>query len=185
MINGLPKRKQLRLKGYDYSQNGYYFVTICTESKGNVLGEIKDNQMALNDAGDMVSKWWVELKHKFPTTVLWEYVVMPNHIHGIIEIKNIVGAGLCACPPIESSNNFSTGGHAGPPLPDIVRWFKTMTTNAYYQKVKEGMFVRIKGKLWQRNYYEHIIRSDEELQEIRRYISNNPKNWKKDKLYFK
>lgn len=173
-MDTLPARKQLRLKGYDYSQNGYYFVTICTEDKGNALGNIKDKEMILSNVGIMVGKWWLELENKFPNIKLWEYVLMPNHIHGIIEIKNLVGAGF----PRPQQNNGR--GDRAPTLGQIIGYYK-------YQSTK---YCRLSGllpsiKLWQRNYHEHIIRSDDELQEIRRYISNNPKNWKKDKLYFK
>lgn len=139
--------------------------------------------MILNQVGKMVEKWWFELGNKYPTVKLQEFVVMPNHIHGIIQI---VGADLCVCPQKQNARQSfkSQGGHIGLPLPTIIQWFKTMTTNDIYQKVKSGKHPRISGKLWQRNYYEHIIRTDEELQDIRKYITDNPKNWKKDKLYY-
>ena len=174
-------RRSIRLKGYDYSQPGAYFVTICTHERECLFGEIVNNEMVLNNAGKMVEKWWYELNNKFPNIQLDAHIIMPDHFHGIIIIT---GADLCVCPNINDDDNYnSRGEHRGSPLYKIVQWFKTMTTNDYIRNVKTNNWKPFNKKLWQRNYYEHIIRNEIELNKIRKYILNNPLNWEKDKNY--
>jgi REP element-mobilizing transposase RayT len=96
---------------------------------------------------------------------------MPNHVHGII-IMNPVGADLRVCPGVQKA-----GEHAGSPLPNIMQWFKTMTTNEYMRQVKANQWLPFSGRLWQRNYYEHVVRNDDDLNSIREYIINNPLKW--------
>lgn len=95
-------RRSIRLKGYDYSQAGLYFITICTQNRLCLFGEIKNGEIILNDAGIMIDKWWNELKHKYRNIKLHEQIIMPNHFHGIIQIINktdsVVGADLRVCP---------------------------------------------------------------------------------------
>ncbi len=176
-------RRSIRLKNYDYSQAGGYFVTICTQNKECLFGEIAEGLMSLNMAGEMVVKRWSKLPAKFPLIEIDKYVIMPNHFHGIIAI---VGADLCVCPvsrPWPNDNriqNTKPGTHIGAPLQRIIQWFKTMTTNEYIQGVRTHNWPPFPGKLWQRNYYEHIIRSEDELNKIRDYISNNPARWAED-----
>lgn len=177
MENKLPNRKNLRLNDYDYSQAGYYFVTICTESKGSVLGTVVDGLMQLNNAGEMIKNWIVKLNNKEEGIKLDEFVIMPNHIHFIIAI---VGADPCVSPQGISDN---AGTHMGVPLHTIIQWFKTMSTNEYIKGVKDGKYKPFDKRFWQRNYYEHVIRKDKELHEIREYISNNPKQWELDKYF--
>src|SRR5713226_6639947 len=150
-------RRSIRLQGYDYSQVGAYFVTVCVQNRKCLLGDILKDEMRLNDAGRMVERWWVELGNKFPSFELDEYVVMPNHFHGIIII---VGADLCVRP-----------------IPEIVQWFKTMTTNEYIRSVKSLGWIPFNARLWQRNYYERVIRNEEEMCRIRQYIADNPAQW--------
>jgi REP element-mobilizing transposase RayT len=182
--NAERHRRSIRLQGYDYSRNGAYFVTVCVQHRECLLGEIVDDEMRLNDAGRMVERWWVELGNKFPSVETDEFVVMPNHFHGII---TIVGADLRVCPD-------RTGAHIGAPLrhgplqrindaplPEIVQWFKTMTTNEYIRTVKQHGWVPLPGRLWQRNYYERVIRTEEELRRIRQYITDNPSQWAHDR----
>lgn len=176
-------RRSIRLPGYDYSQCGYYFITICTQNRRCLFGEIKNGRMILNDAGKMISHWWNELKNKYANVRIDEYVVMPNHCHGIINIVNSpVGADLRVCPEIE------LGEHTGSPLQHwpvskMVQWFKTMTTNEYIRNVKQNHWQPFDGKLWQRNYYEQIVRDDKSLPRIREYVVNNPSQWQNDKLF--
>jgi len=164
------QRRSIRLQGYDYTQAGVYFVTICTQSCACLFGEAADGEMRLNDAGQMVEQWWGKLNNKFPGLETDEYVVMPNHFHGIIII---VGADLRVCP--------NPGAHTGAPLPQIVQWLKTMTTNEYIRRVKSDEWHPFSGKLWQRNYFDHIIRNEESLNRIREYIMNNPAQWEFDR----
>ncbi len=182
-------RRSIRLKGYDYSQTGMYFVTNCTQNRECLFGDMVDGAMQVNAAGRMIKKWWLELNNKFPVVQTDEFIVMPNHIHGIVII---VGADLCVCPgepdaqtepdtcrDMDAQTNL--GAHIGAPLPEIVQWFKTMTTNEYIRGVKQHGWSPFPGKLWQRNYYEHIVRNENELNQIREYIINNPLQWELDR----
>jgi len=152
--------------------------------------------MLLNDAGRMVGQVWCEIINKFPSVELDHYVVMPNHFHGILffndQFRNqpTVGADLCVCPGLNNDSGLNRmsghagpkdlGGHIGPPLPRVIQWFKTMTTNAYINGVKNNNWSPFAGRFWQRNYYERIIRNDNELNNIRQYIDDNPQKWEQD-----
>ncbi len=136
-------RHSIRLKGYDYSQTGAYFVTICTQNRECLFGEILNVEMVLNNAGRMIEKWWLELNRKFLTVETEEYVVMPNHFHGIIVI---VGADLRVCPELDRGTE-NQGAHTGAPLPIIIQWFKTMTTNKYILGVKASEWPSFHRKL--------------------------------------
>lgn len=183
-------RRSIRLIGYDYSQAGLYFVTICTQSRECLFGDINNNnQQQHHHASSMIEKWWFELPNKFKNIQLHEFIVMPNHIHGIIQI-NPVGADLCVCPEPNTTINFIqiphseiAGAHAGAPLHTMVQWFKTMTTNDYIQHVKSHDWKRFNGKLWQRNYHEHIIRDETSYIRIAEYIQTNPQKWLDDLYY--
>lgn len=157
-MDKLPKRKQLRLKDFDYSQNGYYFITICTHNKQNLFGDIVGATLRgrPNHPDIMIEKWLFELENKFQNVKVCDYVIMPNHIHFIIS---------------------QSGDHTGSPLRNIIGWFKTMTTNEYIRMVKSNIFTPFKGKLWQRNYYEHIIRDENDYMTKAEYILNNPIKW--------
>ena len=235
-------RRSIRLAGYDYSQSGMYFVTVCAQNRECLFGGVLNGEMVLNDAGIMVRKWFYELENKFTDIKCDEMIVMPNHIHFIvintgdgISMKNrtfvgTVGADLCVCPyasgehqgehienrgehienrgehrgehigsPLRrpgghlgerAMGRHAMGRHAGlplqnPPMPgsavhSVVQWFKTMTTNAYIRGVKNNGWQPFNGKLWQRNYWEHIIRDEKSLGNIRNYIVNNPAKWGED-----
>jgi len=168
-------RHSMRLLGYDYAQVGAYFVTSVTKDRVCLFGEIVDGEMRLNDGGRMIEQWWFELNRKFSTVETDEFVVMPNHFHGIVVIAGVsVGADLRVGPNSE-------GAHVGAPLPTIIQWFKTMTTNEYMRGVKTRSWTPFAGRLWQRNYYEHIVRGENELTRIREYIANNPPQWEMDR----
>ena len=176
-------RRSIRIPGYDYSQDGWYFVTICTQNRKDMFGTIVGaGQCAcpileLNNAGFMVKTWWQKIRNKFPSVQTDEYVVMPNHFHGIIT----VGAGPRVRPIVGNINNKSGQSHRiAPTLGDIVNWFKTMTTNQYIHGVKQNDWPPFSGRLWQRNYYEHIIHNEDELNRFRCYIADNPANWQTD-----
>ena len=194
-------RRSIRLKGYDYAQPGAYFVTIVAQGRECLFGNIVDGEMRLNDAGRMTERWWVELGNKYPHIIPDARIVMPNHFHGIVIITDEhrphvgadprVGADLCVCPDTntgmgahagnQGADVGNQGAHAGAPLPEIVQWFKTMTTNEYVRGVKTLEWTPFPGKLWQRNYYDHIIRNDRELWAIQEYIANNPVQWAVDR----
>ena len=172
-------RRSIRLKGYDYAQAGAYYVTLVTQHRACLFGKIIDGKFNPSEAGIMLEKWWYELPHKFPRVETDEFIVMPNHFHGIILIKDgaDVRADLCVCPFPDANDPSLRGAHTGAPLPEIVQWFKTMTTNEYIRGVKHAGWLPFMGKLWQRNYYEHVIRNDDELNKIREYIIQNPDRW--------
>ena len=147
-----------------------------------MFGDIVNDQMRLNEAGIMVSKWWGKVGGKFSSVQTDRYIIMPNHFHGIVNVKGqphgvaptMNDASVQPCDKSRSSHGFA------PTLGDVVNWFKTMTTNEYIQGVKQNGWPPFGGKLWQRNYYEHIIRNEEELNHIRQYIAENPLNWGTD-----
>jgi REP element-mobilizing transposase RayT len=180
-------RHSIRLPGYDYSQSGAYFVTVCTQNRTCWFGTIINGEMKMNDAGRMIEKWYLEIANKFADIKPGEYIVMPNHFHAIIVNATPVvpvGADLCVCPDIGmGEHHHEQGEHAGSPLHRVVQWFKTMTTNEYIRNVKNNGWTPFEKRLWQRNYYEHIIRDDGEYLRIAEYIANNPMNWRNDKLW--
>jgi len=172
-------RRSIRLKGYDYSRAGAYFVTICAQDKRCLLGDIVDGEMVLNKGGQMVQTVWDELPKYYPGIETDTFQIIPNHIHGIIVI---VGASPCACPGTRSGTNGQPQGVAPTlSLPDVVHRFKTMTTKRYADGVKKNGWQPFPRKLWQRNYYEHIIRNENELNQIREYIIQNPVKWEFDR----
>ncbi len=203
----IHNRKSIRLKGYDYSQAGLYFITICAKDRMCLFGNVIDGKMILNDAGRMVEKWYRELENKFPDVICHEMVVMPNHFHCIVEnVGYTVGVDLRVCPyktnvpisvehvsgnPIMDEHVLNEqilgkqilSEHVGSPLHRVVQWFKTMSTNEYIRGVKQLGWQSFNGKLWQRNYWDHIIRDEQSYQRIAEYIINNPKNWDNDKFY--
>ena len=182
-------RKQNRLPDYDYGQEGSYFVTLCTHNRarlfemelptvGNDLCVVPyndpcvvpDNDLCVvpdNESGtahrpcptvenQIIHKWIKETENKFPNVTIDKYVVMPDHLHLIVTIKE---------------------RHAGRSLPDVMRFFKTMTTNEYIRGVKDGTLTPFGGKLWQKSYYDHVIRNQQDYSEIWGYIENNPTKW--------
>jgi REP-associated tyrosine transposase len=178
-MNDSPRRRRqsIRLKGYDYAQPGAYFVTIVSQGRACLFGKIVTGEMRLNDAGEDIKRRWLLLGQKFPTIDIDTFVIMPNHIHGIVNINNVsVGADLRVGPP-----NARTGAHTGAPLPKIVQWFKTMTTNTYIRGAKTLGWPPFQRHLWQRGYYEHVIRGEISLNQIRQYIIDNPARWEFDR----
>ena len=183
-------RKSIRLRGYDYSQAGAYFVTICTKSKEYLFGDVVEGGMRLNEVGKMVQMIWDELPKYYQGVAINAFQIMPNHVHGIIILKHqnfSVGAGPRACPKNAAGPRAcsSTGQPQGVAptisLSDVVHRFKSLTTTRYRQVVKNYGLPLFHGQFWQRNYYEHIIRNDVELNRIREYIQNNPFKWHLDR----
>jgi putative transposase len=181
-------RRSLRLQGYDYAQAGAYFVTVCTQDRACLLGNTMDEEVRLSDAGSMVQAVWDELSDHYPGAETDAFVVMPNHIHGIIVLVGsgtVVGVGPCAYP-----DHNQTPKRIGQPrgvaptglsLSDMVHRFKTLTTKRYADGVKECGWPPFRARLWQRNYYEHVIRNERELDKIREYIATNPLRWALDR----
>ncbi len=178
------RHNTLRMQGYDYALQGCYFVTIVAQHHLCLFGRVADGQMSLNGAGQMLAKWWQEICNKFTVVQTDEFAVMPNHFHGILLITDPVGADLRVRPgtpdPVPCPSN-DAAGSVRPNLSKVIQWFKTMTTNAYIRGVRLDAWTPFHGQLWQRNYYDHIIRSAEDLDNARQYIMNNPLKWELDR----
>ena len=215
-------RRSIRLPGYDYQSAGAYFVTLCTQNRRCLFGNMADGEMELNEAGQMVQRVWTELPHFYPGVDIDAFQIMPNHVHGIIILvgehagvgqprgvaptkgpspdnknwkqNSHVGAGPCACPgpgqprgvaPAmgtvirERIHDNKQGVRLT--LPDVVHRFKTMTTKKYADGVKQSGWPAFPGKLWQRNYYERVVRDIDELVQIQQYILDNPQKWEFDR----
>jgi putative transposase len=171
-------RRSIRLRGYDYTQPGAYFVTICTQNRACLFGQMVDGAMVLSDAGQLVQTVWDEIPAHYAGTSIDTFIVMPNHIHGIIVL---VGAAPCGRPPSGQAQGPAPTIAIGISLPDVVHRFKTMTTKRYADGVKQRGWPPFPGRLWQRGYYEHIIRDEESLDRIRQYIDDNPAQWELDR----
>jgi REP element-mobilizing transposase RayT len=171
--SAIHHRKSIRLKEYDYSQNGAYFITICANDREYLFGEINAGTNAHADAGKMVDQQWNKLSNRFQNIQLDEYVVMPNHLHGIIIIVGAPLVGAHSIPMVAPTD--------APTIGDIVGAFKSITTHEYIIGVKNNNWPEFNKKLWQRNYYEHIIRNEKSLNKIREYIINNPFKWDTDR----
>ena len=183
------RRRSIRLKGYDYTQPGAYFVTICTHQRQPLFGRVVDGNMALNAYGEIVREEWFRTAQVRPYVELFkdEFVVMPNHIHGIIWIvarddapdmtHRAVGAQRRCAPTINTQPRGVTPNNVTPrSLGAIVRGFKSAVT-----KRINALRGTPGAPVWQRNYYEHIIRDERALDAIRRYIAANPLRWHLDR----
>lgn len=158
MPDVLPNRRSIRLWGYDYALAGAYFVTICAHERRCLFGRIIDDQPALNPLGEIVAREWSRTADMRPDVELDAFVLMPNHLHGILFLGQSGAAQLSR------------------PLSAIIRGFKAATTRGIAAAGHE-----LQHPLWQRNYYEHIIRSDDSLEAIRAYITDNPAKWASDR----
>ncbi len=162
-----PHRSSLRLRGYDYSEPGLYFVTICTQAHKSLFGTIRNGKMIPNAAAHAVQETWLGLPNRFPTLELDSFIVMPNHVHAILALFRT---------PQETTGAASSAPTNSPPsLGKIIRVFKSLSAievNRLGNKVAQPV--------WQRNYFEHIIRRGEDLDAIRRYIQENPLRWDHD-----
>jgi REP element-mobilizing transposase RayT len=173
-------RKTIRLKGYDYSQNGMYFITICCADRQCIFGQITEQEMTLNQFGQIAYNKWLNTINLRNNVVLDHFIIMPNHMHAIIhlkkpDIKNISitqttdnlnmcsDLGVCNTPLRSPSNNIGA----------IIRGYKAAVTKQFNQ-------LDFSQKVWQRNYYEHIIRNEKSYMVISDYIINNPRTWEND-----
>lgn len=150
-----------RLAGYDYSQPGFYFVTICVQQHRTVFGTIVDGQVNLKEPGQIAQSMWLTLPRRFAHVKLHEYVFMPNHLHAIIELTDL--------DPTRSTNRAA--------LWEIVRVFKAITSYQIRRSAVHQWFA------WQEDYHDKIIRTEAALQQIRQYILDNPVRWREDELY--
>ncbi|MDX2164955.1 MAG: transposase [Gammaproteobacteria bacterium] len=173
----LQKRKtMLRLPYYDYSSFGFYFITICTRLRENFLGKIDDHKMICSDMGEIVTKCWNEIPEYFDDVLLDEFVVMPNHIHGILVRPTLTREEMNAIQQ-QKNERHEGPGRFGSHLSTIVGSFKAGCTRII-NKMKGEMYFG-----WQRGYYEHIVRNEQSLHKIREYIRLNPSTWESDKNF--
>jgi len=209
-------RRSIRLKGYDYSQPGLYFITICCQDRINRFGSVENGEMVLNEFGHIARIEWQKLTERFFDMDLGAFQIMPNHIHGIILLKDTPAGtgftpvqnemkpqnemkrqnamkphytmefqnidGICATEHNLKTTIEATERVAPTAVPDIVGAYKSLVANgclAIFKSYNQTM-----GKLWQRNYYEIIIRNEKSYQHISEYIINNPSKWQNDKFYF-
>ena len=166
------RRRSLRLPRFDYTQQGAYFVTICTRNRACLLGDIVEGRMHLSEAGRLAQVAWEDLPHHYPHVQIDVWVIMPNHMHGIVILAEAqateddmpvdVGAGLKPAPTRHG-------------LPEILRAFKTFSARRI-----NALHNTVGTPFWQRNYYEHIIRNEAALNRIRQYIADNPARWAED-----
>ena len=182
-----------RLKNWDYGSNAPYFVTICTDNKICYFGDVKEGEMYLSDLGQLANKYWLEMEKKFPFVVLDHFIVMPNHVHGIINIDKPLSDGRDAIYRVSNNadnpdaiNRVSTvrkiGGVTGSNNPMLhenlsrfMNWYKGRCTF-------EMRKINTKFS-WQPRFHEHVIRNEEDYLKIAEYIQNNPCKWQEDKYY--
>ena len=197
------RRRSLRLQAYDYAQVGAYFVTISVHERLCLFGEVRDDQMRPSQAGRMAWRIWRQLPQRFPTIQTDAFIVMPNHVHGIILLNENPqsdsdtgpeadqGADIPVGAPLVGAQRQDAPGTRRVPratptagritLGDVIGAYKSLTTVEYTQGVKTRNWQPFHGRLWQRNYYEHVVRNDESLTRFRRYILGNPTQWAIDR----
>jgi putative transposase len=173
-----PQRKSPRLQGYDYAQAGAYFVTLCTHQRTNLFGEItSDGVMLLSEEGQIAQSCWDAIPQHFPGIELDAFVVMPNHVHGILvfDIPKSGHGSAVSLPPKHHEEGFSKPIQGS--LSTIIRSYKSIVTRTIRQTQDTEMIV------WQGRFYDHVIRNESSLNHIRQYILTNPARWHEDQLY--
>lgn len=174
-------RRNMRLPHYDYTQAGCYFITSCAVNRQCLFGEVIDNEMRLNDFGTALECFWEDLPEHFPSVRTDAFIVMPNHIHGVLFLSNPRRGEVASLRRRRSDGEFAGQGYRASPmqspsLGQVMAYYKYRTTKLI------NTFRKTAGqKIWQRGYYEHIVRNEDDLQRIRTYIENNPLQWAIDK----
>ncbi len=171
-------RQSIRLRDYDYSQTGGFFATLCTHRRECILGDIVDANVRLNQFGEIVREEWLRTEQIRPEIKMDEFVVMPNHMHGIIMICNHipnVSVGAYRCTPQDRAHIHAPLRRKPKTLGSIIAGFKSVVTHRI-NSFRENS----NSPFWQRNYYEHVIRDEEDLNRIRQYIIDNPLRWDED-----
>ena len=161
-----PKRKATRIPGFDYSEGGIYFVTICTHQKRHILGSVTGENVRLNELGRIAEDAWLDLEIHYPSILLDEFIIMPNHSHGIVILHPERWWTSCTL------TDDSIEEQEYPSLSEIVRAFKS------YSAKRINQLRGTTGEpVWQRSFYDHVVRNEKSLEEIRRYIRKNPVRW--------
>jgi len=180
------QRSSLRIQGYDYSQPGAYFVTILVNKRRSILGEVEAGYIKLSSIGEIVLSSWLEIPDHFPNVELGAFMIMPNHMHGIILINESSDevratqspSSLWGASPLPGLTNESPRGPKPGSLGAIIGSFKSAVSKRYHLMTNNQNVT-----LWHRNYYEHIIRDEKDLQTITDYILTNPQNWQEDEEF--
>lgn len=165
MTDGVTSR--LRLRGHDYAEPASYCVTLCTQGRLCHFGAVQDAELSLSVAGQVIESWWRTIPVRFPMVELDAFVVMPNHLHGVLMIQ--------ADPTQPLPEDM-------PSLSSIMQWLTSVTTVDYTRGVRGHGWPPFPGKPWQPGFYDHIVRNDRDLDRIRAYIDGNPAMWGYDKL---
>ena len=167
-------RRSIRLKEFDYSSAGAYYITLCSFNRENIFGELENGRVFLNEYGEIAREEWGKTAEIRRGIELDEFVIMPNHMHGILWIE---GRGTKhRAPTIEQF-----GKPTSNTIPTIIRGFKSSVTKRI--NTKRADFNLPLMTVWQRNYFEHVIRDERDLFNVRQYIQNNPKNWEEDENF--
>jgi len=178
MNKKLPERQSIRLDDYDYSQPGGYFITICTQFHKCLFGEIIDGKMVLNDAGQIARDEWLKSAEIRDEIKLNEYVIMPNHIHGIVTITDKLTETGERHSPLRVA-----GGAVSQSIGSLVAGYKSSVTAKMNKIRRRGEWRSPENnRIWQRNYWDHIIRNENEYSRIAQYIIDNPEKWDNDRL---
>ena len=176
-FRGKYRVESTRLKYWDYSSNGAYFITICTKNREYFLGEIIDGEMQLSEIGKIVQKYWLEIPDHFSFIVLGHFIIMPNHVHGIVVIDKAHNVETRHClvstTGMKTINRFQNQGKHT--ISSIIGSYKSICTKTI-NKIQNKIFFK-----WQSRFYDHIIRNENELNQIREYIVNNPIKWDLDR----
>ena len=189
----INQRRSIRLKGYDYSQAGLYFVTICTHQRQCLFNETGKDPARQNPAWLMIKSNWAELPARFSFIELDDFVVMPNHLHGLLQVihegkreekeqEEKEREGRTQGSPLQAQVTqyvHPVGTKAGS-LGRVIQAFKSLTTHQYTTGVKSDNWPAFDGKIWQRDYHDHIVRNEVALDSIRHYIATNPCEWEQD-----
>jgi REP element-mobilizing transposase RayT len=162
----MKQRKSNRLKDYEYSQNGYYFVTICTKNREEWFGKIENRQMILNNSGEIAKHFWMKIPEHFNNISLDEFTVMPNHVHGVVIIEN--------ASVLRNAYMHSLQNKTKMLLPSVIQQYKASVTREINSIQKDYCF------RWHKSFYDHIIRNEKTLNNIREYIANNSLKWELD-----
>jgi REP element-mobilizing transposase RayT len=182
---GRHHRRSIRLQGYDYSLTGVYFVTISTQDHVCIFGDVVEGTMCLNEAGQTAPTMWDALPTRFSGIALDAFVVMPNHIHGIIVFATRVSVGASLVGAQDVTPNRTIDNRAttrvAPTVGNVVGAYKSLVTVEYTRGVKTKGWPAFHRRLWQRNFYEHIIRNEASLSHIRQYVLDNPARWAFDR----
>ena len=184
------KRRSVRLPGFDYSKPGTYFITICTKDRECLFGHVENDEMILNEAGKTANQCWLKIPEHYPDVVLHDHIVMPNHVHGIIELVQNVGVPHVGVQNSEPLHGEPLCEKLTPPKKHEYQKIIPRSIGSIVRGYKIGVVKWFRDNTdihvpWQRNFHEHIIRNKEEYNKIAYYIKFNPSKWNEDMFFEK